>query len=75
MENRDQWLERMQAETTQRLEQVQEMQESLRDVVGSAQSSDGMVRAKAAPGGAPVELVLTEGALRRSPDDLSRVVL
>jgi hypothetical protein len=75
VESSDEWLQRVQAESAARLEQVAAMQEELGRVVGRASSEHGEVEVAVNPAGAPLELELSPSAMKLAPAERSAMIL
>jgi DNA-binding protein YbaB len=75
VESSDEWLQRVQAESAARLEQVAAMQEELGRVIGRARSQQGEVKVAVNPAGAPLELDLSPSAMNLAPEELSAMIL
>lgn len=69
------WIEQVQADSLSRLEAVEQMQQQLQGLTGSASSSDRTVKVTVTPAGALVDLHLDERALRGGADKLAAEIL
>lgn len=69
------WIEQVQADSLSRLEAVEQMQQQLQGLTGSASSSDRTVQVTVTPAGALVDLHLDERALRGGADKLAAEIL
>lgn len=75
MSSADDWLRQAEEQTEEALEQAADLRAAVATTKGSARSTDGLVRAVVAPGGALVSLDLDERAMSQTAMSLQQSIM